>query len=75
MSNKKATNWFQREKFKGTLTREKLEERLNYLLRKKDIIIEFNKPERWQYYRKSPPDTSNLDKEIENIKQQLYQSV
>ncbi len=73
--NKKAINWFQREKFKGTLTREKLKERLNYLSRKKDKIIEFNKPEKWQYYRKSPPDTLNLDKEIENIKQQLYQNI
>ena len=73
--NKKATNWFQREKLKGTLNREKLEERLNYLVRKKDKIIEFNKTEKWQYYRKPIPDTSNIDKEIENIKQQLYQII
>ncbi len=73
MNNKKATNWYQREKLKGKFSRERLEERLNYLLRKKEKIIEFNKPEKWQYYRKSPPDTSNIDKEIEEIQQQLYQ--
>ena len=68
-------NWYEREKLKGTLDKEKMEERLNFLLRKKNKIIEFHKPQRWQYYRKSPPDVSKLEEEIEKIRQQLYQFV
>ena len=75
MRYKISTNWFQREKLKGEFSKEKLEERLNYLLRKRDKIIEFNKPQPYEYYRKAPVDISNLDKEIEDIKQQLYNFV
>jgi len=70
-----STNWFQREKLKGEFSIEKLKERLNYLLRKRDKIIEFNKPQPYEYYRKTAPDTSYLDKEIEEIKKQLYNFV
>ena len=75
MSYKISTNWFQREKLKGEFSKEKLEERLNYLLIKKEKIIEFNKSKPYEYHRKEPVDISYLDKEIEDIKQQLYNFV
>jgi len=68
-------NWYEREKLKGTLDKEKMEERLSFLLKKKNKIMEFYKPQRWQYYRKPRPDMSKIDEEIEKIQQQLYSFV
>ncbi len=74
MSYKTSTNWFQREKLKGEPSKEKLEERLNYLIRKRDKIKTITDRQPWQY-NYEPVSLEGLDREIEKIKQQLYSFV